>query len=71
MEGEVRKKLGILAVKMRQKMVIVKTVKLRQTIGTVKRVMLMKLSKGFRKGNNSINVMYNMFPGYLFLFTYL
>jgi hypothetical protein len=42
-------KVGMLAVHMRRKMEIVRTVKQKQTIGTVKRERLARLNKGFKK----------------------
>lgn len=50
----------------RQKMVLLETVKLRHTTGLVNRVRLMMLSKFFMKETSSINVMCNMFSDVYF-----
>jgi hypothetical protein len=46
---------------MRQKMELVKTVKLRQTVGLGNKVRLMKVSKFFMKETSTVNEMCNMF----------
>jgi hypothetical protein len=66
-DGRMRKKLGKLAVNMKRKMEIVRTVKQKQTIGTVKRERLVRLNKGFKKQTNSINGTYNMFSNIYYL----
>jgi muramoyltetrapeptide carboxypeptidase LdcA involved in peptidoglycan recycling len=65
MDGRIKKNLGMFAVNMsvnseREKTRIDRTLKLRQMIGTVNKMRLVKLNKGQLIGGN-LNFMYNMF----------